>query len=213
MKTDDLIASLAAGTAPVRPGAAAARLNAKLALVLPLCAGVMLVALGLRTDLAAAMALPMFWWKLVFPASLAVAGAMAVRRLSYPGRRLGGLPIWLCVPVALAWMAAVLEIMAAAPAQRAALVWGQTWSQCPVNIGMMSVPALALALWAVKDLAPTRPALAGAAAGLFAGAVAAAAYALHCPEMSAAFLAIWYMAGMLLPAAAGALLGLRVLRW
>ena len=65
----------------------------------------------------------------------------------------------------------------------------------------------------MKGLAPTRLALAGAAAGLLAGAIGALVYALHCPEMEAPFLGVWYVAGMLIPAAAGALLGPIVLRW
>jgi len=53
----------------------------------------------------------------------------------------------------------------------------------------------------------------GAAAGLLAGAAGALIYALHCPEMDAPFLAIWYLPGMLIPTAAGTLLGPRLLRW
>ena len=46
-----------------------------------------------------------------------------------------------------------------------------------------------------------------------AAVVATAVYALHCPEMAAPFLATWYLAGMLIPTVAGALLGPRLLRW
>jgi hypothetical protein len=38
-------------------------------------------------------------------------------------------------------------------------------------------------------------------------------YALHCPELAAPFLAIWYLLGMLIPTAIGAWLGPRPLRW
>jgi hypothetical protein len=38
-------------------------------------------------------------------------------------------------------------------------------------------------------------------------------YALHCNEMQAPFLAVWYLLGMLLPAAMGAAIGPRWLRW
>jgi hypothetical protein len=41
----------------------------------------------------------------------------------------------------------------------------------------------------------------------------ALAYALHCPEVAAPFLGVWYVAGMLIPTIAGALLGPIVLRW
>jgi hypothetical protein len=66
---------------------------------------------------------------------------------------------------------------------------------------------------ALRTFAPTRPAWAGAVAGLVAGALGAFAYAFHCPEMAPPFLAVWYSLGMLIPAAAGALLGPRLLRW
>jgi hypothetical protein len=65
----------------------------------------------------------------------------------------------------------------------------------------------------MKGLSPTRLLLAGAAAGLLAGAIGAAVYALHCPEVEAPFIAIWYVIGMFIPAFFGALLGPRLLRW
>ena len=65
----------------------------------------------------------------------------------------------------------------------------------------------------MRGLAPTQTRLAGAAVGLLAGAIGAMAYTLHCPEMGAPFLAIWYVAGVLVPTVAGALLGPRMLRW
>ena len=65
----------------------------------------------------------------------------------------------------------------------------------------------------MKGLAPTRPALAGAASGLLAGALGALVYALHCPEMAAPFLGIWYLLGMLIPAVVGAMVGPLLLRW
>ena len=50
-------------------------------------------------------------------------------------------------------------------------------------------------------------------AGLFAGAAGALAYAMHCPELEVPFLGAWYVAGMLIPTALGALLGRRLLHW
>jgi hypothetical protein len=38
-------------------------------------------------------------------------------------------------------------------------------------------------------------------------------YCLHCPEMSPAFVGFWYLLGMLVPTAMGAVLGPRVLAW
>ena len=46
-----------------------------------------------------------------------------------------------------------------------------------------------------------------------AGAIGALVYCLHCPELAPPFLGFWYLLGMLIPAAAGAALGPRLLRW
>jgi hypothetical protein len=62
-------------------------------------------------------------------------------------------------------------------------------------------------------MAPTRLRIAGAAAGFAAGAAGALVYTLHCPEMAAPFLGIWYVLGMLIPTAVGAALGPSLLRW
>jgi len=55
--------------------------------------------------------------------------------------------------------------------------------------------------------------LLGLCAGLLAGAAGAVVYALHCPELDAPFLFVWNSLGMLLPAALGAGLGPKLLRW
>jgi hypothetical protein len=65
----------------------------------------------------------------------------------------------------------------------------------------------------LRQLAPTRLRLAGAGAGLLAGALGATVYGLHCPETGAAFVATWYSLGVATWAAIGAALGPRLLRW
>jgi hypothetical protein len=213
MRTGDLIALLAADATPVDPARADRRFFIKLAGGAVLAVAAMLLLIGPRPDLASAAALAMFWIKLIFPASLALAACVMLRRLSHPGMRLGRAPAAAALPVAAVWIFAGLVLLSAPAGGRLALVLGDTWLECPFSIASLSVPALGLALWAARELAPTRPVLAGAAAGLFAGGVAAFAYALHCREMQAPFLAVWYVAGMLIPAGIGALLGRRLLRW
>jgi hypothetical protein len=119
----------------------------------------------------------------------------------------------MAAPVLMLWLLAVSVWLAAAPTQRAELIFGATWKTCPFNIALISVPLFAATLWVVKGLAPTRLALGGAGAGLLAGALSALVYALHCPESTAPFIAIWYSLGIAIPALAGALLGPRILRW
>lgn len=213
MNTDDLISVLAADVSPVDPAQADRRFFTKLAAGAMVALAAMFVLMGTRPDLATAAHSFMFWMKLLFPASLAVAALVALRRLSYPGMRLGRVPAAAALPVTLVWLMAGLVLLSAPAGERLALVLGETWIECPVSIALLSVPALGLAFWATRELAPTRPSLAGAAAGLFAGAVAALAYALHCPETQAPFLAVWYVLGMLIPTGAGALLGRRLLHW
>ena len=213
MKTDDLIAMLATGAGPAEPHAAARRYAAAIGGG-ALAAGLMLASLlGVRPDLAATAQLPMFWVKLVFVASLAAASLFTALRLSRPGMRLKRAPGALAAPVLAMWVLAAVALAGAEPGERARMFFGDTWTTCPLLVAMLSVPVFAGVLWAMRGLAPTRLALAGAAAGLLSGAVGALVYCLHCPELAAPFLGFWYLLGMLIPTAAGALLGPRILRW
>lgn len=213
MKTDDLIAMLASGP-DVRIAARPLRATA-----LPLAGAVlvsvllMLLLLGPRADLAQEMAMPAFWMKVGFAAGMAGVSGLAARRLSTPGARMAALPWWLAAPVLVLWCVAGASLLAAAPDERAGLFWGATWRYCPLLIAVLSLPLLAVALRVMRSLAPTRLRLAGAAAGLASGSVAALVYCLHCPELSAVFVGFWYLLGMLIPTALGALLGPRVLGW
>jgi hypothetical protein len=57
------------------------------------------------------------------------------------------------------------------------------------------------------------PAVAGAAAGLLAGALGAAVYATHCMDDSPLFVAIWYTPAIGLMTLVGLLVGRTMLRW
>ncbi|MBX9903092.1 MAG: DUF1109 domain-containing protein [Burkholderiales bacterium] len=212
MKTDELIAMLAGDAGAVAPRVWQQRYA--LALVAGLFGAMllMILLLGVRPDIADAVRLPMFWVKLAFPAALAAGALLAAVRLSRPGVAIGRAGAMLAAPVLAIWVLAVLALLGA-PEDRAMLIWGETWAACLVNIPMLSVPAFVAVFWVMKSLAPVRPAVAGAAAGLLAGAVSAVAYALHCPELAAPFIGLWYLLGMLIPAALGALIGQRLLRW
>jgi hypothetical protein len=213
VKTDELIAMLAAGASPVESGTASRRLRRALLWGLPGAALLMLMVFGVRPDVGRAAALPMFWVKLVFPAGVAGLSFLIAQRLSRPGVGLGKLPVALIALFAIVWLMGTAALGMAGPADRGELLFGETWNSCPFNIALLSLPLFAASMWAMKGLAPTRPALAGAAAGLLSGAAAAVVYALHCPEMHLPFLGVWYVAGMLIPTAAGAALGVKLLRW
>ena len=213
MQTDELVRMLARGLEPTPPGAAQRRWTLALAASVPIAGGLMLVVLGLQPDLQRVATLPMFWLKLVLPLALCAGALQAASRLARPGATLGASAVWLATPVLVIWGVAALALLNAAPAARPTLLFGDTWQVCPLYIASLSVPMLMATLWALRGLAPTRLRLAGAAAGLLSGAAAAGVYALHCPELAAPFIAVWYLLGILLPAVVGALVGPRVLRW
>lgn len=213
MKTTELISLLAADTLPVARHATPRRLSLALLAGLPLALAIVLIGYGARPDLAQAVFWPMFQVKLAVPIAIAMAGFMALKSLARPGAKLGARWLGLIVPVLLLWALALVSYQDAPAEQRAALIWGTTWRSCAASITLISLPIFVAAFMALRTLAPTRPALAGACAGAMASGTAAAVYALHCPELSAPFLAIWYVGGMALPVAIGALLGPRLLRW
>lgn len=213
MKTDRLIAMLATQAGPVAERATQTRFTTALGWGLFASVLGMALGLGVRTDIAQAVLLSMFWVKLLFPAAIALGALYAVVRLARPGMRIGPLAALPLAVITALWLMGALSLFAAAPSERAALIFGDTWATCPISITLLALPVLAAAFWAIKGLAPTRLALAGGAAGLFAGAAGAAVYALHCPEMTAPFLAIWYVLGMAIPTVIGALAAPRLLRW
>lgn len=213
MKTDDLVSLLATGLTPVTRHAAAQRLALALAVGLVLAIALLLLGYGIRPDLARAADLPMFWVKLLVPVAIGCAGLLATHRLARPGVPAGLSGLGVLLPVAALWvLAAMAWVLAPVPA-RPALLWGSTWTTCALSIAAFSLPAFVAALLALRSLAPTRARAAGAAAGALAGGLGASVYALHCPELAAPFLAVWYVAGMAIPVLAGALLGPRCLRW
>lgn len=214
MKTKDMVALLAAGVEPVDHRVLGKRFGQAL---LAGGAGAVLLLLlrfGLRPGLDAILMTPIFWAKVAFPLLLAAAALLAAGRLSRPGVPVSGRG-WaaLAVPVLLVWAAAAAALLSAPAGERMPLLMGSTWKSCPFNILFLSVPGFIAVMWAMKGLAPTRPRMAGAIGGLLAGAAATVVYCLHCPEMEVPFWAVWYLLGMLLPAALGALLGPRLLRW
>lgn len=214
MKTQQLVELMAASGSGIDRKAITRRQAGALALGVALAFALMAATMGPRPDLAQAAALPMFWVKLLFPASMALAALAAAWRLGHPGMTLNrATAIGLGLPLLAVWGMALAVLQQAPAAERASLLLGATWSECVFNIAWISAPVFVAAFWAARRLAPTRPRLAGAACGAFAGAAAAMVYALHCNEMQAPFLATWYVLGMLIPVAAGALAGPRWLRW
>ncbi len=213
MKTNELIDLLSAGESAVDRRV----LGRRLAIALfagGLGALLLMAALfGVRPDLAEVSRTPLFWAKVALPGSLAPLALWLSSRLARPGVSGGAAWVLLGLPVLAVWLGGALELAGVPVEARAGLILGKTWRTCALNIALLSVPAFISVFWALRGLAPTRLRLAGAAGGLLAGATATLAYCLHCPEMGVSFWGVWYLLGMLIPAAVGALIGPLVLRW
>lgn len=208
--TNELIEALVVGLAPVDRGRAERNFFGKLAFGAGVSLAIMLLLKEPRADVGGAAARPMFWMELVSFSGIALVAMTALHRLGHPGRRLG----WVAGAAALSMAAAGLTGAATllmTPGARLPLL-ADGWLECLGGIGLLSVPTLGFALWATRELAPTRQAVAGAAAGLFAAAVAALFSAFSGPD-APAYLLVCSVPGMSVPVAVGALLGPRVLRW
>ena len=212
MQTDDLIAALSEKLEPVKKGAVARTLAIGLAAGAAGAAALMLATIGMRHDLAQAMAGGAFWMKFSYTLAVAVLGVWIVERAGRPGTK-AVLPALLLMLPLIGILAATAMQLAPADADRHALMMGRSANVCPFLIAMLALPLFGGVFWALRQLAPTRLALAGAAAGLLAGSTSASIYAFHCTESAAPFVAIWYTAGILATTLIGAALGRWVLRW
>jgi hypothetical protein len=167
---------------------------------------------GFRSDLSTAVGDFDFWAKLVYAASLAMLALAAARQLARP--EVSGIKLTsFAVPVAILVLLAMYELGTAAAGQRNALIFGNTWRECPLLIAAFSFPLLAILMRLFTGFAPQRPRLTGAIIGVAAGATTAMIYSLHCPETAMTFLLLWYSAGVAIIALVGAMIGPRVLRW
>ena len=213
MKTNDLIAMLSTEASvtptvsPLRRCAQATAAGVAVSLVL------VLTLWGLNPELNALAHTQTFWVKVVWLVLTCTFAAPVVMHLARPGVA-AGRGVW-GIAAALAGMTllALMQVATVDANTGMQLMLGRSWQECSASIAALSVPLLAALLWMLRDMAPTRPALAGASAGLMAGTLASLVYSLHCTETAYAFVAVWYVAGIAVMAGIGALMGSRLLRW
>jgi hypothetical protein len=213
MTTADLIDRLARDLVPVRRNAVPRRLAIGIGAGVAISAIVMLLWLGPRPDLGAAVGTAPFWMKFAYTLAASIAAFAAGERLVRPAADARGATIAGLAIVAAIATVAILQLAGAAPASWPALVLGGSASLCPWRIVVLALPVLVGAFWAMRGLAPTRLRLAGLSAGLVAGACGAFVYAFFCTETAAPFVAIWYTMGILATGLVGMLLGRPLLRW
>ncbi len=214
MKTNDLISMLAREPAPIVPNTRRRQDIAVLFASVVVCLLIMMAWLGINPAIAHdAASEPMFWGKFGFSAAAALALLIAMHQLALPGSDAKpGLRAAAIVGGLLAVMGLAAWFRSGASA-RSEMLFGETWDVCSAYIAALAVPIFIAAFWSVKRYAPTRPALAGFAAGAFSGAAAAVVYGLHCSMYTVPFVAAWYGLGVIVPGLIGAALGSRLLRW
>lgn len=212
MDTDQLIKTLAAdNTHRSRP------VSVVLALALLAAAPVsilMFVAeLGVRPDVMTAMHNPFFDLKFAVTLALASAAITISLHLARPEASLRGFVWLLAIPAGLLVAGISGEMMMPQRLPMMTRLVGHNSKVCMTAVPLMSLPLLAASLIGLRHGAPTRPAVAGAMAGLLSAGLAATLYASHCTDDSPLFVATWYSVGAALIAALGALIGSKVLRY
>ncbi len=211
MKTNELVELLAADkTVAPAPGRT---------LILALLPALLIAFLlflgfaGFRADLLESLGSARFDFKVLLNLALVAVSAGLLLRLGRPGSRSGAWrPLGWAVPFALG-----LAVLVELAVQPASLWWtvarGQNSTWCLRIIPLLAFAPLLATLWSLRQAAPSRPALTGAVAGLMSAGIGGALYALHCPDDSPLFVAIWYVIATAGVAVLGALLGSRWLRW
>lgn len=211
MKTDQLVSALVADRAvtlsPLRR-----------VLVIGTFAGILVslaifaVEFGARVDLASALATWRFDTKLALVALAVVAAFAACLAMSRPLPSQRWKPFAFVV-LAAAAIAVVVELLALPRHEWTMRLVGTNALVCLTAIPLFALAPLLALLFVLRRAAPWSPALAGAAAGALAWAVASAIYAFHCFDDSPLFVLVWYPMAAIPVVAAGYVMGSRLLRW
>lgn len=160
----------------------------------------------------ALFATPTPWAKLVYALLMIVSSAWLMLRLSRPVARIklpqlvvaGALLVMLCV--------STISLLLLPVEERNVALSNGMWLHCASDVFLISLPSTAFLFWFMRKLAPTQLRIAGATAGLLAGAIGSAVYTFSCPEIATTGV-LWYTLGMASSALLGFLLGPRLLRW
>jgi hypothetical protein len=212
METDQLIRTLAADN-PHRARPVGFVLALALLAAAPVSVAMLFTGLGVRPDLMTAMHNPFFDLKFAVTLALAIPAIAISLHLSRPEASLLGWVWLLLIPVGLLLAGIASEMMMPQRLPMMTRLVGNNSRLCMTAIPLMSLPLLVGALIGLRHGAPTRPAVAGAIAGLLSAGLAATLYASHCTDDSPLFVATWYTIATAFVTAIGALAGSRVLRF
>jgi hypothetical protein len=212
METDQLIRTLAADN-PHHARPVGFVLTLALLAAAPVSLAMFLAGLGVRPDVMTAMHNPFFDLKFAVTLALAISAIAISLHLSRPEASLRGWAWLLLIPAGFLVAGISGEMMMPQRLPMMTRLVGNNSRVCMTAIPLISLPLLAAALIGLRHGAPTRPAVAGAIAGLLSAGLAATLYASHCTDDSPLFVATWYTIATALVTAIGALAGSKVLRF
>jgi hypothetical protein len=213
VKTEDLIKMLSTNVAPSRGRE---------------LGGALLIAIGIGTAIALCFGCAMFGTGLegfggtrlglqaaviALTLSLVVAGSRLVFVSARPGRRGLGALVLIGVVFLAMLLAGVLGFLREPHMSWNKVLFGGPLTDCLICVPVVAIPTLVALFWALQRGAPVHPTLSGAAAGIVAGALAVAAFAIHQPAASLLTTTVLYGGPIVLCALVGAALGWRLLRW
>jgi hypothetical protein len=210
MKTDDLIRTLSADSEHVGAPFTTAML---LSFGAAATAVIFAIWVGPRADFLSAIMTVRFPFKILVVAALAFAAAGLMLRAGRPGARLvPWLPLAIFA-IGVLGLGAAVELFVLPSGEWLANWKGTNRIVCLIVIPSLAIVPLIAAMIGLRYGAPGNPVLAGAFAGLAAGAFAATLYALNCDNDSPLFVATWYPMAIGFVVAAGAIAGSKLLRW
>jgi hypothetical protein len=212
METDQLIRTLTADNAH-RPRPVGFVLALSLVAAAPVSIIMFFATLGIRPDVMTAMHNPFFDLKFAVTLALAIAATVVSLHLSRPEALLRGWALLLLVPAGILAAGIGCEMMVPQRLPMMTRLIGHNSRICMTAIPLLSLPLLAGALIGLRHGAPSRPALAGAVAGMLSAGFAATLYAAQCTDDSPLFVATWYTIATAMVAAIGALAGSKLLRF
>lgn len=212
MKTDELIRALAADR--VMPSVS---VGGTLGLfLLPGIALALLIYfafIGLRPQLVQVLDDPRVLFKIGLMGLLVFLSASLVLGLARPGIELGKPAQGLLVLPCILLLGVLIELIDVPARQWETRLIGHNALFCLCFIPLLSLAPLVSIFAALRQAAPTEPGLAGAGAGLLASGIGGFFYAMHCPDDSPLFVAIWYSLAIAIVTGSGALAGRRWLVW
>ncbi len=196
MDTDELIAALAADDVPAKRPHLLWRVAFGVAVSLVL----MLVFWGMRPGWPNLLMMAPLLVKQSLPILVALVAWPLLRR-SDPEAQAPLWPLWLLAATGAAgWLLSAIT---------GGDILGETLWACLLSIPALALP-IALALFrGMRHRVEPRPARSGMLAGLVSGGAAAAVYAVHCDEDSAAFFLLWYGLAIVICGLAGRVAGRR----